>query len=100
MGLTCELGQHSGTETPDFIRFRSSYGHLDVSFRRTVRVADNKEAHWLPPDLGAHQLYRVAEYPAMRKTIAAANGVFMPVHGRSLGVVVSTGAEDEQKRKR
>lgn len=81
MALTCGLGQHLSAKTPDFVRTRSSYGHLDVSFRRTVRVTDSKDvASWLPPDLGPHDLYPISQLTSDENP----SGICFPVHGKLL----------------
>lgn len=37
--------------------------HLDIDFRRTVRVADNADISDLPPGFDSFPLYEAAEYP-------------------------------------
>lgn len=47
------------------MRITAPTGHLDISFRQTVRIADNKDAHFMTPDLGAIPLYSVSEHPKL-----------------------------------
>lgn len=82
MALVCELGKNkTSTRAPNFIRIRSFYGFLDIIFCRTIRVADNKEAMFLPPHLGLYPLHSVAEYPSLPSSIKDKGGLFFPVHG-------------------
>ena len=82
MALVCELGQHKGsTKAPDFVRLRASYGHLDISFRRTLRVADNKDAQFLPRDFGPYPLYATENYGRLPASMRQKRGLFFPIHG-------------------
>ena len=82
MAMKRELGQHRGATGPDFVRIRSSYGFLDISFRSTVRVADNADVHDLPPDLGPKRLYETTNYPKLSSSVREEGGVFFSMCGR------------------
>ena len=56
--------------------------NLEISFRRTVRVADNSTAYDLPPDCGPFPIYSVDEYKTqLPASMAAKGGVFVPIYG-------------------
>ncbi|KAK4944959.1 hypothetical protein LTR66_014439 [Elasticomyces elasticus] len=81
MGLTCELGQHvsAAAKPADFIRIRASNGFLDISLRRTIRVADNDGAMFLPPDLGPYPLHSVGQYKSLPSVMKERGGLFFPI---------------------
>lgn len=54
---------------------------LDISFRRTFRVPDNKKSYELPPDLGAFPIYNVDDFTSkLPESIAVKGGVFIPIY--------------------
>jgi hypothetical protein len=83
MTLICELGQHVSVsaKAADFVRIRAPGGFLDVSFRRTIRVADNEGAMYLPPDLGPYPIHSVPQYDRLPTAVKERGGLFFPVHG-------------------
>jgi len=55
-------------------------GHLKISCRRTIRVPDNGQQSFLPPDLGSFPLKPVSVYHGnLASSIAAKGGVFLPM---------------------
>ena len=82
MALRWQLGDDEHTKPPEFARVTSTYGHVDISFHRTVRVADNKDIHSLPPTLGPNVLYRASQYSKLPRSIRKGDGLFFPVQGR------------------
>jgi hypothetical protein len=56
---------------------------LKISFRRTIRVPDNHQTSFLPPDLGAYPLKSVAEHAnKMRPEMIAKGGLMFPMYRR------------------
>lgn len=56
-------------------------GDLRISFRRTIRVPDNHQVSYLPPDLGAYPLKAVADYgEKMPSDMTIKGGVFFPMY--------------------
>lgn len=56
---------------------------LEISFKRTIRVPDNKELSKLPPGLGSFPLYRVQDYAhRLPPNMMDKGGIFFPVHQR------------------
>lgn len=56
---------------------------LRISFRRTIRVPDNKELSKLPPDLGGFQLHKVQDYTErLPRNLVEKGGVFFPMYQR------------------
>ncbi|KAF2502698.1 integral membrane protein [Lophium mytilinum] len=56
---------------------------LEISFRRTIRVPDNKQTSNLRPDLGAFPLYPVSEYAkALPADMTRKGGLFLPMYQR------------------
>lgn len=54
---------------------------LVISFRRTIRVPDNKKISKLPPDLGGFQLHKVQDYAdRLPRDMVDKGGVFFPLH--------------------
>lgn len=71
----------------DSIRMRPLQGHsgINITFKRTVRVADNNRANYLPPFLGNFPLYKVKDYTKkLPAAMAAKGGVFLPMYRKSL----------------
>jgi hypothetical protein len=69
--LNCEL--KNGTIVVD--------DSLYISFRRTVRVPDNQQKSYLPPDMGKFPLKSVSTYAdKLSPEMAAKGGVFMPMY--------------------
>ncbi|KAF2839303.1 hypothetical protein M501DRAFT_1011167 [Patellaria atrata CBS 101060] len=57
--------------------------YLGISFRRTIRVADNEDTSDLPPDLGTFPLYAVDTYKnKLPESISEKGGVFFPMYQR------------------
>ncbi|KAF2805015.1 ubiquitin-domain-containing protein [Mytilinidion resinicola] len=57
---------------------------LEISFRRTIRVLDNKQTSNLPPDLGAFPLYPVSKYAkTLPADMTSKGGVFLPMYHKS-----------------
>jgi hypothetical protein len=72
--LECELTHHEVVINND----------LRISFRRTIRVPDNHQTSWLPPDLGAYPLKSVAEYSKnLKPEMTAKGGLFFPMYRKS-----------------
>lgn len=55
-------------------------GNLNITLHRTVRVAEGRSPSNLPPDLGAMQTYRVADYKDRCPRSWDQNGVFVALH--------------------
>lgn len=54
---------------------------LVISFKRTIRVPDNKELSELPPDLGNFPLYKVQDYAdRLPKSMVEKGGAFFPMY--------------------
>lgn len=54
---------------------------LEISFRRTVRVPDNKQVSYLPPDLGALPLTAVSQHAnKMPPGMSVEGGLFFPIY--------------------
>lgn len=53
---------------------------LSISFKRTVRVADNGDTNDLPPDLGAFPVYQSSKYAGrLPDHLSRKGGFFIPV---------------------
>ena len=58
-----------------------SAGKVSISFRRTIRVPDNDNENFLPPDLGAYPLYSVSSFQkTMPPEMVAKGGIFFPMY--------------------
>jgi hypothetical protein len=58
---------------------------LQISFRRTIRVPDNQQTSFLPPDLGAFPLLPVSKYAEqLPGVMTAKGGLFFPMYRKSL----------------
>lgn len=56
-------------------------GGLSISFRRTIRVADNNDTSSLPPDLGTFPIYRTAPYQAsLPESMRGKGDYFIPMY--------------------
>ncbi len=56
-------------------------GDLDISFQRTIRVADNQGHNLLPPSMGTFPLYSVANYyETLPEDMASKGGIFFPMY--------------------
>ncbi|KAH7066018.1 integral membrane protein [Paraphoma chrysanthemicola] len=54
---------------------------LKISFRRTIRVPDNQETAYLPPDLGTFPLKPVSAYTnKLTPSMTAKGGLFFPMY--------------------
>ncbi|KAF1952077.1 integral membrane protein [Byssothecium circinans] len=54
---------------------------LRISFRRTIRVPDNAQTSYLPPDLGAFPLKPISTYAtSMKPEMVAKGGAFFPMY--------------------
>jgi hypothetical protein len=54
---------------------------LDISFQRTVRVADNGTMNSLPPSLGSFPIYSTAEYAhTLPGSFAETDGFFISMY--------------------
>lgn len=54
---------------------------LEISFQRTLRVADNSTACELPPSLGTFPLYPVSKYQkSLPNHISSKGGLFFPMY--------------------
>lgn len=64
--------------------------NLKISFRRTIRVPDNDQTSFLPPNLGAFPLERTSKYAdQLPGQILAKGGLFLRMY-RTLFVVILT----------
>jgi hypothetical protein len=67
-------------------------GDLKISFRRTIRVPDNDESHFLPPDLGAFPLKAVSQHSSkLDPAMVQKGGVFFPMYRKCSTKWVSCG---------
>ncbi|UZP36976.1 hypothetical protein NXS19_004792 [Fusarium pseudograminearum] len=56
---------------------------LEISFKRTVRVPDNDDTNYLPPDAGSFPLYKVDDYAeTLPLSMAQKGGLFIPMYQR------------------
>ena len=80
--LQCTLRASDGaTDHKDLIRVNNQYRTIDISFRRTVRVADGQDTSQLPPDMGKFPLYAVSAFQKqLPQTMAEKGGVFFPMY--------------------
>ncbi len=54
---------------------------LSISFKRTVRVADNGPKNELPPDLGSFPIYRTKDFETqLPEHMAGKEGYFIPMY--------------------
>lgn len=54
---------------------------LRISFKRTIKVPDNKKSSALPPDLGNLPLYWVKSYlKTLPDDLIAKGGLFLPMY--------------------
>ena len=52
-----------------------------ISFKRTVRVADNNDTNHLPPGLGTFPIYRTDDFmKTLPRQMAAKGGFFIPMY--------------------
>lgn len=57
---------------------------LSISFKRTVRVADNGSKNELPPDLGSLPIYRTKDFETqLPEHMAGKKGYFIPMYRES-----------------
>ncbi|KAF2006172.1 integral membrane protein [Amniculicola lignicola CBS 123094] len=69
--LGCRLGDDSVVVEEDFA----------ISFRRTIRVPDNNQMSFLPPDLGSFPLMTVSDHlDKIPASMASKGGLFFPMH--------------------
>ena len=85
--LTTYIGPSSwAREEDDKIRFTRSSTELytqslDISFQRTVRVADIGKTNDLPPSLGSFPIYKTTDYEdKLPKHMAGKPGYFIPMY--------------------
>ncbi|RBA15399.1 hypothetical protein FPRO05_12473 [Fusarium proliferatum] len=56
---------------------------LTITFRRTIRVPDNKNTSGLPPDQGAFPLFKIQDYArTLPLSMAQKGGMFIPMYQR------------------
>ncbi|CVK91361.1 uncharacterized protein FMAN_09498 [Fusarium mangiferae] len=56
---------------------------LTITFRRTIRVPDNKNTSGLPPDQGAFPLFKIQDYArTFPLSMAQKGGMFIPMYQR------------------
>ncbi|KAF5661549.1 integral membrane protein [Fusarium circinatum] len=56
---------------------------LTITFRRTIRVPDNKNTSGLPPDKGAFPLFKIQDYARkLPLSMAQKGGMFIPMYQR------------------
>ncbi|EKJ68938.1 hypothetical protein FPSE_10863 [Fusarium pseudograminearum CS3096] len=56
---------------------------LEISFKRTIRVPDNYDTNYLPPDAGSFPLYKVDDYAeTLPLRMAQKGGLFIPMYQR------------------
>ncbi|KAI1044974.1 hypothetical protein LB505_014126 [Fusarium chuoi] len=54
---------------------------LTITFRRTIRVPDNKNTSGLPPDQGAFPLFKIQDYArTFPLSMAQKGGMFIPMY--------------------
>ncbi|KAI1611209.1 integral membrane protein [Exophiala viscosa] len=54
---------------------------LEISFKRTVRIPDNRDKFNLPPDMGNFPLYKTEQYAqSLPESIVAKRGIFLPMY--------------------
>lgn len=75
--LTCRLEGHAIVINDD----------LHITFERTIRVPDNQQTSYLPPDLGTFPLKPVSKFTSkLCPSMAAKGGVFFPMYRKSSSV--------------
>lgn len=85
--LTTKLTRgYSDSKHADIIQVKDVGTHgpregLRISFRRTIRVADNDEINDLPPGLGTFPIYRTSTYKtSLPKAMRGKEGFFIPMY--------------------
>lgn len=84
--LQCILTESSSfRKAKDTIHIsRSVTDNLDISFQRTIRVADGKGVSELPPSMGTFPLYSIAEYKdKLPAAMGAKGGAFLTMYRKS-----------------
>lgn len=81
LSLNCKLVSSNGKNKTLRV-FRHYQGEcLDITFKRTIRVPDNKDSSYLPPDLGTFGLHAVSVYKdTLPPDMAAKGGVFFSIY--------------------
>ena len=51
-----------------------------IQFKRTMRIPDNDQTHYLPPGLGSFPLHRIDDFTAIPKAWQDRGGVFLPMY--------------------
>lgn len=68
-------------ESIDISRINGRYGNLDISFQRTVRVADNAVVNELPPSCGSFPLFNTADHADnLPEHLQNKGGLFFPMY--------------------
>jgi hypothetical protein len=63
------------------IMVQDSAGHLESSFRQTLRVPDDGTVHQLPPSLGPFPLFNVEKYRhKLPPELTMTGGLFLPMY--------------------
>lgn len=80
--LQCELrASYAANNHRGIIHVNNQYSTVDISFRRTIRVADGQDTSRLPPDFGAFPLYAVSAFEKqLPQTMAEKGGVLFPMY--------------------
>ena len=62
---------------------------LPITFRRTIRVPDNKNTSGLPPDQGAFPLFKIQDYArTFLLSMAQKGGMFIPMYREYSGALL------------
>ncbi|TFY61138.1 hypothetical protein EVJ58_g4686 [Rhodofomes roseus] len=58
-------------------------GGVNIQFQRTIRVPDNNKVQALPPNMGAFEVYNVADFAdRLPKSVVSKGGVFIAMYQR------------------
>ena len=82
--LECTLRASFADDHNDIIHLNNQYSMADISFQRTIRVADGQDTSRLPPSLGTFPLYAVSAFEKqLPQTMAEKGGLFFPMYRKS-----------------
>jgi hypothetical protein len=72
---------HSSKRLESIKVFINDSEHLNISFRRTIRIPEDGRVHKLPPDLGSFPLFNVENFKdRLPKEMVIKGGLFFPMY--------------------
>ena len=90
--LSAKLGKSSRyRQVQDVIQIGGEFDEqLKISFQRTIRVSDGKDASALPPSMGTFPLYLATHHQNTLPTVMRLKGgVFFPMYRKSFEIANS-----------